>query len=287
MTPFLALAFAVVLWASAFIAIRAAVQVFPPEQVASLRFAIAAVTLVVVGGFARRRLPEMRDLPRLCAIGAVGIAAYNLALNTGAQTLSAAAASFLVNTVPVFSALLAWIVFHEPLRARVAAGIGLSMLGVALIAHAEDPGSLGTAVGSGAVLVLLAALCQAIYFVAQKSLTLKYSPIELTTYVFCAGALALSFWLVPAIASARHASTETVLIIVYLAIVPGVLGFVAYTTALKHLSVTQATTALFAVPVIALFMGWALLGERPTRLGVLGAALAIAGVATTARERSR
>jgi drug/metabolite transporter (DMT)-like permease len=105
--------------------------------------------------------------------------------------------------------------------------------------------------------------------------------------VFSAGALVLSPWLLPAIASARQAPGSSVMIIVYLAIVPGVLDFVAYSTALKHLSVTRATTALFAVPVVALFMGWGLLGERPTRLGLLGGSLALAGVAITARERSR
>jgi drug/metabolite transporter (DMT)-like permease len=107
MTPFLALAVTIVLWASAFIAIRAAVRLFPPEQVASLRFAIPATVLVAVGAFTRSRLPERRDLPLLFGIGAVGIAAYNLALNTGARTLSAGASRFLVNTVPVFSAVLA------------------------------------------------------------------------------------------------------------------------------------------------------------------------------------
>ena len=61
------------------------------------------------------------------------------------------------NTVPVFSAALAWIVFHERLRARVAAGIVLSMLGVGLIAQAENPSGQGTVMGSGAALVLLAA----------------------------------------------------------------------------------------------------------------------------------
>lgn len=55
----------------------------------------------------------------------------------------------------------------------------------------------------------------------------------------------------------------------------------------EHLSVTRAATALFAVPVVALFMGWGLLGERPSRLGVLGGSLALAGVPITARERSR
>jgi len=58
-----ALAFTLVVWASAFAGIRAGLRAYPPANLAVLRFLIASLVLAIYAGIAHFRRPELRDLP--------------------------------------------------------------------------------------------------------------------------------------------------------------------------------------------------------------------------------
>src|SRR5437867_6441082 len=82
----------VLLWASAFPGIRAALKGFSPTGLASLRFTIAAIVLLMASLAIRPRWPRGRDLFQIALAGGVGITGYNILLNTGELTISAGAA---------------------------------------------------------------------------------------------------------------------------------------------------------------------------------------------------
>ena len=73
----------VVLWASSFPGIRAALDGFSPLGLASVRFALAGAILLALSAVIGRAFPRPADLPRIVLSGALGIAAYNIALNEG------------------------------------------------------------------------------------------------------------------------------------------------------------------------------------------------------------
>ena len=102
-----AVAFTIVSWASAFPFIRIGLHGLTPLQLAAARFATAAVLIVAWLAVRRPRVPTRGDALRFLLCGFLGIALYNALLNTGEQTVSAGAASFIVNTLPIFTALLA------------------------------------------------------------------------------------------------------------------------------------------------------------------------------------
>ena len=79
----LALAFTLVVWASAFAGIRAGLRAYSPANLAILRFLIASLVLAFYAAIAHFRRPELSDLPGLVITGAIGISFYNLALNYG------------------------------------------------------------------------------------------------------------------------------------------------------------------------------------------------------------
>ena len=105
----LALAFTLLVWASAFAAIRLCLLsgAYSPGHLALLRFLVASCTMLIYCAFFKVRLPEKRDLPTFILLGFLGVAVYHTALNFGQVTVGAGAASFLINTAPVFTALLA------------------------------------------------------------------------------------------------------------------------------------------------------------------------------------
>src|SRR3712207_7714162 len=84
------------------------------------------------------RLPEIGDLPAIFAVGFLAFALYHVALNFGERTVSAGAASLLINTAPIFTALLATVFLGERLRAVGWFGMVVSLLGATLISVGEE-----------------------------------------------------------------------------------------------------------------------------------------------------
>src|SRR6266478_8591852 len=102
-----ALALTLVVWASAFAGIRAGLRAYSPSHLAILRFLIASLVLAIYAAIAHFRRPEVRDLPGLALSGAIGITFYNIALNYGETGVTAGAASLLIASVPIWTALFA------------------------------------------------------------------------------------------------------------------------------------------------------------------------------------
>lgn len=265
----------VILWASAFPMIRVGLNDFDPIPLAALRFAIASAPMLIWFAIRRPELPTLRHLSLFAVCGLIGIALYNVALNTGQQTVSAGAASFIVNTVPVITAVLAVLFLSERFGLRAWAGTLLSFVGVALIALGQ-PG--GLSFGAGATLVLSAAFAQAVSFTLQRSLIPRYGPTLCATIAIVTGALFLSPWLMTGIAQASKASDLGLLAVVYLGLFPGGLGFATWAVAQSVYGASRAANFLYLVPPVAVVLAIFVNGELPGALTIVGGGIAIIGV---------
>ena len=273
----IAMLITVIFWASAFVGIRAVLDYYSPIHLALLRYLIASFVLILYGTFTGIRLPAKKDGFKLLVLGAIGIAFYNFALNYGEQTISAGAASFLVNTVPIFTAVLAFFFLRERITGYGWLGIAAGFFGVSIIAF-EEAIEVGVLFDWGAVYVLLAALAQALYFVFQKSLLRRYRPFELTTYAIWMGTLCMLPFQKGLYEAILDAPLPATLAVLYLGVFPGALGYVAYAVALSNMQAVKASNYLFLVPVVTLFIAWIWLSEVPGLLTLAGGALALFGV---------
>lgn len=280
----LALAATVLLWGSAFAAIRAALEHFSAAHLSVLRLLVATLALCAIAAARGVRLPARRDLPAIAAVGFAGMTAYQLLLNSGERTVPAGTASLLVNLSPVFTAIGASLWLGEDMTRRRWTGVVVACAGATLIALA---GNGGLSLEEGALLVLGAAAVQAAFFLAQKPLLRSYGSLELTTWAMALGAsMALPF--APGLPAAiGSAPAEPLLAVAFLGVGASAIGFVtwAYASALIDVSVAAAT--LYAVPVVAFGAGWLWLGERPAALALAGGAVALVGVALVAGGGAR
>src|SRR5207245_780477 len=152
-----------------------------------LRFAIAAVVMGIFAALKGVRIPDTADLPRILALGAIGIALYCVALNLGVHTIPAAPAGFLLNTVTVFTAVIASVALRERLTAPLAATAAAVYLGV-------FPAAVGYAAYTYALTILPAARATVfLYLVPVASVPIAWvwlgeTPSPLT---LCGGALVI------------------------------------------------------------------------------------------------
>lgn len=266
----------VVLWASTFPVTRYALAAYSPLPLALLRLGFAALALLSWVVVARVPPPALRDWPAFAGYGLAGITLASVTLIQGLVSINAGAGSFLVGTIPVFSALLARLMLGERLKPIAWAGIGASFCGVALIALGEGG---GLRINLSAGWILASALCQSVYYVGQKPYLRRYRAVQWSAYTILCGAILLlpaAGMLLPELRAAPWPATAAA---AYLGVFPIAVAFVTWSYALARAKAALVTSAMYAMPAMALTLAWLWLGEVPHPLSLAGGAVALIGVA--------
>jgi drug/metabolite transporter (DMT)-like permease len=269
----LAAAGTVLLWASAFPAITVAVRSLGPAGLAVARLTVASVALLVVAPLMGVRRPMLRDLPLIALCGLAGMTGYQLLLNAGERVVPAGTASLLVATAPVYASLFAVAVLGEHATRRRWAGSAVALAGTAVIAVSH-----GLSFGTSALIVLAAAVLQAVFHTAQKPLLARYTGFEVTAYAIWAGTLFVLPWTGSLLHALPHASGAAIAAAVFLGVAPSAAGFVLWAYAMARMDVGRVTLSLYLVPAAAILISLVWLGQVPGPVELTGGVIALAGV---------
>jgi drug/metabolite transporter (DMT)-like permease len=269
----------VLLWASAFVGIRAAGEELSAGPLTLGRLLVGAAVLALLVARRRDALPPRADVPRLVLCGLLWFGAYNVLLNAAEQRIDAGTAAMLVNVGPVFIALLAGILLHEGFPRSLVVGCAIAFAGAIVIGLATS--ERGVDAGWGAVLCVAAAAAYAVAVIAQKPLLERSSGLQITFLACVIGTVACLPFGPALVRETGDASGEAILWTVYLGVFPTAVGFTTWAYALKRTSAGKMGATTYLVPPIAVLLGWILLGETPPALALAGGALCLAGVAVT------
>ena len=263
-------------WASAFPAIRAGLAAFGPLELGAVRFAIAAIPAAIFLAVTKPKLPEVSELWRFGVGGFGFVALYTGLLNYGELTVSAGAASFIINISPILTALFATAFLGERFSVIAWAGTFISFAGIGIIALGEGE---GLSFDAGALFILGAAFVTSASAIAQKPLFTRHNPLSVAAWNMVVGSLALSPFLPSGLAQAAVADSQGLFAVIYLGIVPSLIAYASWAVALSRLPASRASNFLYCVPPVATLMGFLWLGETPGLLGIVGGGLALVGVA--------
>lgn len=279
------------LWGSAFTAIKAGLEFFPPVLFAAIRYDLAgALMLAYAWVVTDRPTPSGRDEWALVGVGAVFmIAAYHAFLFVGEQHTTSAAAAVIVSLSPVLTTGFARVFLpSERLTALGMVGLVLGLVGVVVLAE-PNPSNLLGGNTIGELLILGAAASFALGSVLARRSEAAL-PIEtLEAWAMIGGALvmhAVSAGLGESPAAIRW-TAEGLAALGYLVVAASALGYLLYFDLLGRLGPIEINLVSYAVPVVAAVTGLALLGERPSVLTGAGFVLILAGFGLLKRDAIR
>jgi drug/metabolite transporter (DMT)-like permease len=274
----------VLLWASAFVAIRSAGGHFAPGALAFGRLLVASITLVVLWLVSDRKLPPRAAWPGILGSGLLWFGLYMVTLNWGERDVDAGTAAMLVNVGPILIALLGGWLLHEGFPSRLAAGVAVSFAGVVVVGVSESGGGRSSVIG--VVLCLVAAVCYAIGVVCQKVALRHASSVQVTTFGCVVGAIATLPFAGQFASQLGTAPASATLNVIYLGLFPTTLGFTTWAYALARTTSGKMGATTYAVPTLVIIMSWLILGQVPKWLAIVGGVACLAGVAVS-RSRSR
>jgi drug/metabolite transporter (DMT)-like permease len=279
-----------VVWGSTYLAIRVAVETMPPLLMGAARFATAGLLLYAVAR--ARGAPSVRTLTRrqlgACwLVGSLLAAGGNGVVNVAEQYIPSSLAALVISSVPLWVVVMRRATGDRVPRLTLAS-VAVGFAGVALLLLPGGATSVGKPIGF--VLVVCAAFSWALGSFSSRRVPLPGDALLSTAVQMTGGGLTL---LVLGLATGETAdvhasrfSTDSLLAFAYLIFIGSLVAYTAYVWLLQNAPISKVATYAYVNPVIAIFLGWAILSEKITTTTLIGAAVIVCSVAATVRRES-
>ncbi|MEA2725349.1 MAG: hypothetical protein QOH59_3120 [Gemmatimonadales bacterium] len=270
-----------VFWGMTYLAMRVAVEEIPPYLMAGSRFVLAGVVLFV---WARRRgdpAPTAQQWRAAAVVGAFLLLGGNASVAWAEQRVPSGLAALLIGVMPIWMVGLEWLRRGARPSKQVVTGLLLGAVGVGLLVLPPGGGKGMDLIG--AAVLILAAASWAWGSVISKSAPLPKSPFLATSLEMIAGGV---LCLLVAVLSGElegfrlsEVSGRATMAWLYLVVFGSLVAFTAYIWLLGVTSIAKVGTYAYVNPIVAVLLGWAVLGEPVTWRTVVAAAIILLGVA--------
>jgi drug/metabolite transporter (DMT)-like permease len=290
----LIIAFATIylVWGSTYLGIRVAVETLPPFLMAGARFIVAGGMLAgwlgVTRGF-RATARQWRDnalIGTFLLLGGNGLVAW------AEQYIPSGLTALLIGSTPLIMVLTewAWRGGHRP-TAITGAGLVVGFAGVAWLAAPWENSTDGGLNLRGVTAILAACVFWAFGSIYGRRLRQPAEPLTASALQMLCGGVALMLAAFAhgdlAMFSLAAASARSGLALVYLILVGSLVGFSTFVWLMKHSTPARVSTYAYVNPLVAVFLGWLILGEPITARTLAAAAVIVVSVAIITTQRGR
>ena len=277
----LALLALILFWGANFSLVKLALRDLSPLAFTSLRFLLASGVLWVFlkAGGDRVRIKRLHWLA-VIGLGIIGTTIYQTLFIYGIDWTLAGNASLMLATTPVFTTLLSLVFRQERSSLVVAAGVGLSVLGIALVVLGGSTGvGFSAATLTGDLAVLVAAAAWSVYTVGSVPLVHRYGVVPVTAATMWVGTAGLLIVSLPALVGQDWAAVHPIswLAVLYSGVFAIATAYFLWYFCVRQIGSTRTAVYTNFTPVVAIGIAWLTLGEVPTPLQLAGAGGILAG----------
>jgi len=277
----------VVLWAASFTVIKSAYDEFTPLAFAAVRFVIASLGLLVIMLAWRQPIRIARgDLLRTAVVGVFHVGLYQLFFGLGLKYTTASNSVLIINTAPVFTALLVWLTRAEPITWRQVLGMLLAAAGVVVLVEAG--GQLSSGHLKGDVLTLLATWSYAVTPVLVLPLYRRYGTLVVITVSMLFGTGVLLVAGLPELVRQSWTISPTAWgQLAYAALGAGSVGYVFWYEGIRRIGPTRVAAYSYLIAPLGVMLAIQILHEPFGLQHGVGAAVTILGVALARAPAAR
>ncbi len=270
-----------IIWGSTYLAIKYAIDTVPPLMMAGARFILAGTSLYIFMRLRGEARPSLQQLGQAAIVGTLLLALGNGGVVLAEKSVPTGMCALLVAMVPVYIALLEHINKGLP-SPRTSIGLVLGTVGIfTLVGPGAIMGNGGVSwFGVGAL--VLSSLSWSVGSVYARRAALPNSPIVSTALQMISGGLILSLVSFGLGESQKfdvsRISFSLIASFAYLVIFGSIVAFSAFSWLLKHQTASKVSTYAYVNPIVAVFLGWALLGEKVSMQIVYSGAIILVAV---------
>ncbi|HEU4708675.1 MAG TPA: drug/metabolite exporter YedA [Methylophilaceae bacterium] len=261
------------IWGSTFLAMRFAIESFPPFLMGALRFIAAGLLLY---GWLRLRgnaAPTPRQWLSSAVVGTLLLAVGNGGVAYAEQTVSSGVSALAIATVPLWTAIFASFWGERP-TSREWLGILVGTVGIAIL----NLGGTMQASPIGAIVLLLAAASWAFGSLWGKRRAMPNGAMASAAQMITGGAVLLVASLMHGETWPAHISVKSAYAILYLILFGSFVAYSAYLFLLKNVRPALATSYAFVNPLVAMLLGAWLANEAVGRSEYVALVVILIGV---------
>lgn len=281
-TTDLGLLLIVLIWGVNFSVLKVLLREFEPLALNALRFPMAAVALwILVRRLDGSSKPDPEDLLRIITLGLLGNVAYQLCFIFGVDSTFAGNASLLLATTPVWTLFLSSVSGHERPGGWVIIGVAGTLIGIFMvITGSRDAGTLASPTTRGDLLILIASMLWAMYTVGGRKPVTRYGALRVTAWTLWVATPIIFFMGLPGLmrTDLRTITPEAWIGVTYAGLLGIGLAYLLWYRAVERIGNNRTAVYSNLVPVAALITAWIWLGEVPTTLQLIGAAVILVGL---------
>ncbi len=270
MTALLAL---YIIWSSTYLAIRIALEGFPPFFMAGVRFFTVGIGLYVYLRIKGASAPRFSEWKAGAIVGSLLLLVGNGGVVVAEQWVASGLAALGVATTPLWTVLFAGLWKRWPSRAEWA-GLGLGLAGVLLLNLEGDM----RASPIGALALFISALSWALGSAWSRHLPLPRGMMASAVEMMTGGAFLLMTSLVMHERITAIPSWRAISAIIYLAVFGSLVGFSSFTYLIGRVRPALATSYAYVNPAVAVAIGVWLAGEHIGAMGIAAMLVILTGV---------
>lgn len=274
----------VLIWGINFVVVKAAFAEVPPLAFTAMRFFVTSLTFLLILYWRKELWIPSGSSWRILWLGLVGNTLYQAAFAIGLSMTKPANSAMLLSTTPALLALVGGLLGIERITRRMLAGILLAMIGMIFVMSARGL-SFSFDTMKGDLITLLSVFFWVAYVLGVRTVDGQISSIQLTALSMIAGAPGLILLGLPQLSRVNFASLNAFVWIglLYSTLLSLVVAYLLYNRSVRRIGSVQTSLHGSGIPVVAAIAAWIAMGERPTLLQAIGAALIISGVVFTRR----